>query len=76
MRKLVNVGSINAIKDFVNTAVEVPYDVRVYSGPYVVDGKSVMGLFSLDLSSPVYVEVLGPDESHNEKELEKFNKFN
>ena len=42
--------------------VTVPCEVDVLSGRYVVDGKSIMGLFSLDLSQPVKVEVRGVEE--------------
>lgn len=38
-----------------------PCEVDVLSGRYVIDAKSIMGLFSLDLSHPVKVEVHGSD---------------
>ena len=44
-------------------AERVPFacEVDVLSGRYVIDAKSIMGLFSLDLSHPVKVEVHGSD---------------
>ena len=41
--------------------VSFPCEVDVLSGRYVIDAKSIMGLFSLDLSHPVKVEVHGSD---------------
>ena len=41
--------------------VTLPCEVDVLSGRYVINAKSIMGLFSLDLSHPVKVEVHGSD---------------
>ena len=55
----VSLASIEDVRQFVNAATRCPCEVDVLSGRYVVDGKSIMGLFSLDLSQPVKVEVHG-----------------
>jgi len=49
--------SINDVKDFVNIVNQYDFDVDLTSGRYVVDAKSIMGIFSLDLSKPIRVEV-------------------
>ncbi|AUS97642.1 serine kinase [Clostridium thermosuccinogenes] len=49
--------SINEVKDFVNAANRYDFDIDLTSGRYVVDAKSIMGIFSLDLSKPIKVEV-------------------
>ena len=49
--------SINDVKDFVNVVNKYDFDVDLTSGRYVVDAKSIMGIFSLDLSRPIRVEV-------------------
>lgn len=49
--------SINDVKDFVNTVNKYDFDVDLTSGRYVVDAKSIMGIFSLDLSKPIRVDV-------------------
>ena len=49
--------SINDVKDFVNIVSKYSYDVDLTSGRYVVDAKSIMGIFSLDLSKPIKVEI-------------------
>ena len=49
--------SINDVKDFVNIVNKYDFDVDLSSGRYVVDAKSIMGIFSLDLSKPIKVEI-------------------
>lgn len=49
-------NSINDIKDFVNIINKYDFDVDLTSGRYVVDAKSIMGIFSLDLSKPITLE--------------------
>ncbi|MBZ4644719.1 MAG: phosphocarrier protein HPr [Petroclostridium sp.] len=49
--------SINDVKNFVNVVNKYDFDVDLTSGRYVVDAKSIMGIFSLDLSKPIKVEV-------------------
>ena len=51
------INSINDVKDFVNSVSKYDFDVDLISGRYVVDAKSIMGIFSLDLSKPIKVEV-------------------
>ena len=54
-------NSINDVKKFVNAAVSRPCDIDVVSGRYIIDAKSIMGIFSIDLSKPVRVEVHGTE---------------
>lgn len=49
--------SINDVKDFVNIVSKYDFDIDLSSGRYIVDAKSIMGIFSLDLSKPIRVEV-------------------
>lgn len=53
--------SINDVKNFVRIANDFRYDVDLVSGRYVVDAKSIMGIFSLDLSSPILVNIHSDD---------------
>ena len=62
MRKLqIQLKTINDVKDFVNIVSKCSYDVDLSSGRYVVDAKSIMGIFSLDLSKPINVEIFSDD---------------
>ncbi len=45
------------VKYFVNIANKYPYDVDLRVGRHVVDGKSILGIFSLDLSKPIDLNV-------------------
>lgn len=58
MTKLkIKFNSINDIKTFVTAANMCPYDIDLVHGRYVVDAKSLMGIFSLDMNTPLDVEV-------------------
>ncbi len=45
------------VKTFVNIVSRYPYDVDLRAGRHVVDAKSILGIFSLDLSKPIAMEV-------------------
>ncbi len=57
----ISLKSINAVKDFVNIVNKYDFDVDLTSGRYVVDAKSIMGIFSLDLAKPIKVDVYSDD---------------
>ena len=57
MEFFVLLTSVADVKDFVDAAMTYPHDVDVLTGRYVVNGKSIMGLFSIDLSRPVMVRL-------------------
>ena len=65
-------SSINAVKHFVNIVSKYDFDVDLTSGIYVVDAKSIIGIFSLDLSKPIKVEVHSDDCDKFMEELDKF----
>ena len=65
-------SSINDVKDFVNTVSRYDFDVDLTSGRYVVDAKSIMGIFSLDLSKPIKVEVHADDADKFVSEISRF----
>ena len=54
---MVHLKSINDVKEFVRIVNSFDYDVDLVSGRYIVDAKSIMGIFSLDLAKPIAVEV-------------------
>lgn len=49
----IRLSTIADVRDFVNIVAQSDVDVDLVSGRYVVDGKSIMGIFSLDLLSPI-----------------------
>ena len=46
----ISLNSIDKVKSFVNDITKFDYDFDLVSGRYVIDAKSIMGIFSLDLS--------------------------
>ena len=49
----IRLSSIEAVRDFVEIVRKYDSEVDLSSGRYVVDAKSIMGIFSLDLDKPV-----------------------
>ena len=58
--------SVADVKDFVDATTACPSEIDVLSGRYVVNGKSIMCLFSIDLSVPVKVVVHGDGAEEQE----------
>ena len=53
----ISLNSIDKVKSFVNDITKFDYDFDLVSGRYVIDAKSIMGIFSLDLSSSIDVQI-------------------
>ena len=53
----ISLNSIDKVKSFVNTISQFDYDFDLVSGRYVIDAKSIMGIFSLDLSKPIELNI-------------------
>ena len=54
---VIKLNSIEKVKDFVNQVSTFDCDVDIIYGRYVIDGASIMGIFSLDLTNPVTVMI-------------------
>lgn len=61
----ISLNSIDRVKSFVNTISQFDYDFDLISGRYVIDAKSIMGIFSLDLSKPIDLAI------HSESNMEE-----
>ena len=68
----IQLNSINDVKVFVNTVNKYSFDIDLTSGRYVVDAKSMMGIFSLDLAKPIKIEIFDDNCDNLVKELESF----
>lgn len=53
----ISLNSIDKVKSFVNDLSRFDSDFDLVSGRYVIDGKSIMGIFSLDLSKPIDLNI-------------------
>ena len=49
----IKLSNVQDIREFVNLVILADYDVDLVQGRYVIDAKSIMGIFSLDLLSPI-----------------------
>lgn len=50
-----------SVKKFVNVTARYKYEMLLREGKYVVDPKSILGIFSLDLSAPLVLEIMSDD---------------
>ncbi len=60
----ISLNSIDKVKSFVNEISKFDNDFDLVSGRYVIDAKSIMGIFSLDLSKPINLNIHA-DENMN-----------
>ena len=61
----VSLNTIDKVKGFVSTITRYDGDFDLVSGRYVIDAKSIMGIFSLDLSKPISLNI------HAEENMDK-----
>lgn len=57
----ISLNSIDKVKSFVNDITKFDNDFDLVSGRYVIDAKSIMGIFSLDLSKPIELNIHADD---------------
>ena len=53
----ISLNSIDKVKAFVNDISKFDFDFDLVSGRYVIDAKSIMGIFSLDLAKPIDLNI-------------------
>ena len=68
----ISLNSIDKVKSFVNDITKFDYDFDLVSGRYVIDAKSIMGIFSLDLLSPIKLTAHTDDTSALFADLKDF----
>ena len=59
---MIRLSTIQDVNRFVKIVSAADQDIDLSSGRYVVDGKSIMGIFSLDLLSPIKMTIHGDNE--------------
>ena len=70
----VKLNSIDDVKEFVGSANACTLEIDLLSGRYAVDAKSIMGIFSLDLTKELTM-VVHTDSEDGEEFLEEVDKF-
>lgn len=68
----VSLQAINDVKEFVNIVMRYEFDIDLVSGRYAVDAKSIMGIFSLDLSRPIELDAHTDNADAFLKDIDKF----
>ena len=53
----ISLDTIEKVRSFVNTVSRQAGDFDLVSDRYVIDAKSIMGIFSLDLSKPLRLDI-------------------
>ena len=59
----ISLNSIDKVKSFVSEITKFDQDFDLVCGTYVIDAKSIMGIFSLDLSKPIDLNIHAEDDS-------------
>ena len=68
----ISLTQVSQVKHFVELVAKAPDDVDIVSGRYTVNAKSMLGIYSLDLSKPIQVLIYSDDCGELKKELEAF----
>ncbi len=71
----IRLSSIQDVRTFVDTVTKYNIDIDLSSGRYVVDAKSIMGIFSLDLLSPITLVAQTDDAAQVEALLADLKDF-
>ena len=61
----IKLDTIDKVKQCVGTITQFEGDFDIYSGKYIIDAKSILGIFSVDLSRPVILKI-GNEEKLDE----------
>ncbi len=59
---LIDLDSMDDIKDFANLVVTYDSDINIYRGSNMYDAKSILAIFALDTNVPRYVEIISDDQ--------------
>ena len=72
MELTISLDTIDKVKNFVNAIFRFSGEADLCSGRYTVDAKSIMGIFSLDLSSPLTLRLQGAPDAALLEELKRY----
>ena len=58
---MIRLSLVENVNNFVNIVTRYPFEMDLRAGRHVVDAKSILGIFSLDLSKPIALEIYSDD---------------
>ena len=68
----ITLSMAESVKNFVNIVSKYPFEIDLKSGRFVIDAKSLLGIFSLDLSKPIVLEIYSDKCDDLVEELKPF----
>ena len=68
----IKLNQISDVQEFAKAATLMPYSIDLCSGRYIIDGKSLMGIFSLDFSQKIEVVAHTNDASELKTAIKKY----
>ena len=69
---MIRLSLVENVNKFVNIVSRYPFEMDLRAGRHVVDAKSILGIFSLDLSKPITLEIYGDDCEELMKDISPF----
>ena len=69
---MIRLSLVENVNKFVNIVSQYPFEMDLRAGRHVVDAKSILGIFSLDLSRPITLEIYSEDCAELLKEIQPF----
>ena len=69
---MIRLSLVENVNKFVNIVTRYPFEMDLRAGRHVVDAKSILGIFSLDLSRPISLEIYSDDCEELLKEIAPF----
>lgn len=68
----ITLRDMQSIREFVKEVITLDYDVDLVQGKYIVDAKSIMGIFALDITSPIKLVAYTADATPFFAKIERF----
>lgn len=72
---IIKLPSVKEVRDFVSAVSSCSCDIDIAADRYIIDAKSIMGIFSLDLSKPLELRIISEDENEIADVLGKIERF-
>ncbi len=69
---MIRLSLVENVNKFVNVVSRYPFEMDLRAGRHVVDAKSILGIFSLDLSRPITLDIYSDDCTGLLEEIKPF----
>lgn len=72
---ILNLNTLDKVKEFTNEVNKFNSDVDIIRDRYIIDGKSILGIYTIDLTKPVTVKINSNDKAEIVRFNEKMEQF-